>query len=175
MYNVSQNDFINCVLEIETSLKTSREDALRKLKDKQDLYEDGENIIKLGNHKFGVNRQELDLSIVFKDDKLFYHLSGTDFYQELKNEILNNSRKYWNQEFISENDSVYRSSFLAFKIYKDQNPEIFYKSTKDLIYKLEYFLCNKDIFKCNKYQKIAANYDWSIMATKYDDLFENLK
>ncbi|MAG88875.1 DNA repair ATPase [Zunongwangia profunda] len=122
--------------EIETSLKTSREDALRKLKDKQDLYEDGENIIKLGNHKFGVNRQELDLSIVFKDDKLFYHLSGTDFYQELKNEILNNSRKYWNQEFISENDSVYRSSFLAFKIYKDQNPEILSGLNEDELLKV---------------------------------------
>ncbi|WP_373057577.1 DNA repair ATPase [Zunongwangia sp. H14] len=106
--------------EIETALKTSREDAIRKLKDKQDLYEDGENIIKLGNHKFGVNRQELDLSFVMKNGSLCYHLSGTDFYQELENEVLLNSRKYWNREFISENEEVYRAEYLAFRIYQKQ-------------------------------------------------------
>ena len=44
---------------IETGLKTAKEDATRKLKDKQDLYEDGENVIKLGKHKFGVNKQAI--------------------------------------------------------------------------------------------------------------------
>ena len=55
---------------IETGLKVAKEDALRKLKDTQDLYEDGENIIRLGKHKFGVNKQPLDLTIVYKDDTL---------------------------------------------------------------------------------------------------------
>jgi len=109
--------------EIETSLKTCREDALRKLKDKLDLYEDGENVIKLGKHKFGVNRQELDLSIVTKNGKLCYHLSGTDFYQELNHEVLNKSRQYWNQEFVSENEQVYRSAYLAYRIYKQKDVE----------------------------------------------------
>lgn len=109
--------------EIETSLKTSKEDALRKLKDKQELYEDGENIIKLGNHKFGVNKQELDLSIVFKNNRLFYHLSGTELYEPLDNEVLNNSKEFWSQEFISENEEVYRASFLAFKIFKSHDIE----------------------------------------------------
>ncbi|HSM64599.1 MAG TPA: DNA repair ATPase, partial [Gillisia sp.] len=53
--------------EIETSLKTAMENALRKLKDKLDLYEDGDNVIRLGKHKFGVNKQPLDLTIVLKD------------------------------------------------------------------------------------------------------------
>ncbi|MBD8490642.1 DNA repair ATPase [Echinicola sp. CAU 1574] len=108
--------------EIETSLKTSKEDALRKLKDKLDLYEDGENIIKLGKHKFGVNRQELDLTIVTKDKNLCYHLSGTDFYHELHHEVLDKSQKYWSQEFVSENEEVYRSSYLAYKVYMDKDP-----------------------------------------------------
>ncbi len=107
--------------EIETALKVAREDALRKLKDKLDLYEDGENVIKLGKHKFGVNRQPLDLTIVLKDGILAYHLTGTDFYQQLDNPVLLNSRQIWDQEYVSENETVYRAAYLAYKIYKS-NP-----------------------------------------------------
>ena len=103
---------------IETALKVAKEDATRKLKDKQDLYEDGENIIKLGKHKFGVNKQPLDLTIVYKDSALAYHLTGTDFYQEIENEVLLQSKKYWDQELISENPEIYRSAYLAYKIFK---------------------------------------------------------
>nr|WP_103070007.1 DNA repair ATPase [Aquimarina sediminis] len=103
---------------IETALKVAKEDATRKLKDKQDLYEDGENIIKLGKHKFGVNKQPLDLTIVYKDGTLNYHLTGTDFYQEITNEILLQSKKYWDQELISENQEIYRAAYLAYKIFK---------------------------------------------------------
>ncbi|WP_109301538.1 DNA repair ATPase [Aquimarina sp. AU474] len=102
---------------IETAIKIAKEDATRKLKDKQDLYEDGENIIKLGKHKFGVNKQPLDLTIVYKDGTLAYHLTGTDFYQEINNETLLKSEKYWDQELISENQEIYRSAYLAYKIF----------------------------------------------------------
>ncbi len=106
---------------IETALKVAREDALRKLKDKNELYEDGDNIIKLGKHKFGVNKQQLDLTIVFKDKALFYHLTGTDFYQELHNEVLTQSMDIWNQDLVSENTSVYRSTYLAYSIFKSED------------------------------------------------------
>ncbi len=102
---------------IETAIKVAKEDATRKLKDKQDLYEDGENIIKLGKHKFGVNKQPLDLTIVYKNGSLAYHLTGTDFYQEINNEILLKSEKYWDQELISENQEIYRAVYLAYKIF----------------------------------------------------------
>lgn len=103
--------------EIETKLKTAREDALRKLKDKLDLYEDGDNVIKFGKHKFGVNKQTLDLSIVYKSNKLQYHLAGTDFYEDVTHPVLLNSRDLWDQEYVSENDNVYRSAYLAYKIF----------------------------------------------------------
>ena len=111
---------------IETGLKVAKEDAIRKLKDTQDLYEDGENIIKLGKHKFGVNKQVLDLTIVYKDNTLKYHLTGTDFYQTIKNDILINSKNYWNQELISENDTIYRSAYLAYKLFKNPSLNIDY-------------------------------------------------
>ncbi|NJB37676.1 DNA repair ATPase [Croceivirga sp. JEA036] len=106
---------------IETAIKVAKEDAVRKLKDKQDLYEDGENIIKLGKHKFGVNKQVLDLTIVYKNERLFYHLTGTDFYQEIFNDILQQSKDYWKQELVSENKNIYRSAYLAFKIFTNNN------------------------------------------------------
>lgn len=116
---------------IQTELKSAKEDAFRKLKDKQELYEDGENIIKLGKHKFAVNKQNLDLTIVFKDEKLNYHLTGTDFYQPLKNDILNSGKKFWNQDLVSENDQIYRGSFLAYKIFKSYSVENLTSLTSD--------------------------------------------
>lgn len=107
--------------EIATKLKTSREDALRKLKDKLELYEDGENIIKFGKHKFGVNKQPLDVTIVFKDGQLMYHLTGTDFYQPIESEILSQNPALWNQELVSENNLVYRSAYLAYKLFTNND------------------------------------------------------
>ncbi|WP_452600691.1 DNA repair ATPase [Pontimicrobium sp. MEBiC06410] len=120
---------------IQTQLKVAKEDALRKLKDKQELYEDGENIIKLGKHKFGVNKQILDLTIVYKNDKLFYHLTGTDFYEEVTNDILLQSQKYWNQELVSENNTVYRATYLAYKIFIALNntTDLLSKSKEELL------------------------------------------
>ncbi|TYA78623.1 DNA repair ATPase [Seonamhaeicola marinus] len=109
---------------IETGLKVAKEDAVRKLKDTQDLYEDGENIIKLGKHKFGVNKQPLDLTIVYKDDTLKYHLTGTDFYQTIEDDTLVSSQKYWNQELISENDQIYRASYLAYKLFSNSENDL---------------------------------------------------
>ncbi len=119
---------------IETALKTAREDALRKLKDKNELYEDGDNIIKLGKHKFGVNKQQLDLTIVYKDDALYYHLTGTDFYQQLHNETLTASRYLWDQDLVSENAQVYRSGYLAYTIFKTADKDdLRLKSDEDLL------------------------------------------
>lgn len=104
--------------EIATSLKTAREDALRKLKDKLDLYEDGDTVIRLGNHKFGVNRQPLDLTIVLRENALNYHLTGTDFYQEITDPTLLSSRHIWDQEYVSETKEVNRGGYLAYKLFK---------------------------------------------------------
>ena len=112
-------DDIGKAENIETALKVAKEDALRKLRDQQDLYEDGENIIKLGKHKFGVNQQALDLSILYKNEELQYHLTGTDFFKPIENEVLLASKKYWNQEYISENKEVARSFYLAYCIFKE--------------------------------------------------------
>ena len=55
--------------DIQSRLKTVQEDAVRQLKDRQDLYVDGQNIIQLGRHKFSVNVQALDLTTVMHDGR----------------------------------------------------------------------------------------------------------
>jgi hypothetical protein len=103
---------------LENLLKVAQEDALRNLKDKTDLFVDGQNIIALGDYKFVVNKQVLDLSIVRKDERLFFHLTGTSFYKEVTAEALYQYRFIWEQELISENTLVYRGEYLAYQTYR---------------------------------------------------------
>ncbi|NQY05424.1 MAG: DNA repair ATPase [Flavobacteriaceae bacterium] len=112
-------DDIGKAESLESKLKTTREEVIRKLKDKLDLYEDGENVIKLGKHKFGVNKQPLDLNIVNKSEELYFHLTGTDFYEKINSEILANAKDIWNQELVSENNDVYRAEYLAYSLYTE--------------------------------------------------------
>jgi hypothetical protein len=104
---------------LENSLKTSLEDALRILKDKTELFADGENIISLGNYKFAVNKQSLDLTVARRNDRLFYHLTGTNFYRDLNNEEILRYRDIWEQEVVSENSEVYRSEYLAYRAFQE--------------------------------------------------------
>lgn len=121
---------------IDTAIKAAREEALRRLKDKQELYEDGENIIKLGNHRFAVNRQPLDLTMVLKEDSLYYHLTGTDFYEPVHSELLSGAARFWGQPLISENEQVYRSAYLAWKLLQQHGAAALHGSTDAALQKL---------------------------------------
>ncbi len=103
--------------DVEARFKASKEQALRALRDKSDIYEEGGNIIKLGpRHKFSVNSQELDLTIIPRDGELNIHLTGTDFFEEINNERLNELREYWDISLESESPQVYRAEYLAWSI-----------------------------------------------------------
>lgn len=104
---------------LENSLKTSLEDALRILKDKTELFADGENIISLGTHKFIINKQSLDLTIVRRNDLLYYHLTGTNFYYPMPQDQILQYQSIWEQDIVSENKQVYRSEYLAYLTLKE--------------------------------------------------------
>lgn len=104
--------------EISSRLKTLKEDTIRNLKDKQELYVDGENVIKLGKHHFSVNTKAVDLSIVQKDEKLYYHISGTDFWDTVVHEEINNYKHVFGQSILSENVDVYRAEYLAYSVFE---------------------------------------------------------
>jgi len=99
--------------ELAAKLKTARQDAQRTLRDRTDLYEDGDAIIRLGRQRFGVNSQPLELTIVPRDEGLAFHLTGTDFYQAIDDPALEGTRPLWSQTLISETEDVYRGEYLA--------------------------------------------------------------
>lgn len=102
---------------LENLLKKSQEDALRVLRDKSELYVEGENIIKFGKNKFTVNNQRLGLTLIRRQDELYYHLTGTSFYQKVTAQEINIYKDIWEQEIISENKLVYRAEYLAYKTF----------------------------------------------------------
>ena len=110
---------------LENLLKKSQEDTLRILRDKTELFVDGQNIIALGQHKFTVNTQQLALTLLNRNNELFFHLTGTSFYQKVKNEEIYRYQTIWNQEFISENQIVYRAEYLAYQAYLARNEKDF--------------------------------------------------
>ena len=100
--------------DIESRFKATKEQALRSLRDKTDIFEDGGNVIKLGpRHKFSVNTQELDLTIIPRSGELNLHLTGTDYYEPIDLPELQNMRDYWEISLESETPEVYRSEYLA--------------------------------------------------------------
>lgn len=99
--------------DVQARLKTLQQDTLRQLKDRKELYVDGQNVIRFGAHAFSVNTQELALTIVERDKQLFLHLTGTNFFEQIKNEEIQATRSVWSQEVISENKKVYRAEYLA--------------------------------------------------------------
>jgi len=100
--------------DIESRFKAIKEQALRSLRDKTDIYEDGGNVIKLGpRHKFSVNTQELDLTIIPRSGELNIHLTGTDYFEPITNNDLLDLKAYWDISLESETPDVYRAEYLA--------------------------------------------------------------
>ncbi len=103
--------------EIQTLLKTSQQEAVRKLKDKKEIYADGESVIALGDYKFAVNQQKLDLTLVLRNAQYYYYLTGTSFYEPLNFNTADEFKEVWNQEFVSENSRVKRFEYLAWNVF----------------------------------------------------------
>lgn len=107
--------------DIDARLKAIQVESYKSLKDKSDLFEDGGQIIKLGRHRFSVNTQPLDLTLLSRQQSdgtrvLNLHLTGTDYYEVLDNAELNALRPYWDMSIASESDTVYRAEYLAYRI-----------------------------------------------------------
>ena len=103
--------------DVDAKFKAVKDQALRSLRDKSEIYEEGGQVIKLGpRHRFSVNTQELDLTIIPRSDAQYFHLSGTDYYDKVVNDTINESRPYWDMSLVSESKAVYRSEFLAYSV-----------------------------------------------------------
>ncbi len=111
--------------DIASKFKAIKDQAVRVLRDKTDIYEDGGAVIKLGpRHKFSVNRQELDLTIIPRENTLNLHLSGTDYFEAIEDKELEGLKPYWDINLASESPTVYRAEYLAYSILKSADAEV---------------------------------------------------
>jgi len=99
--------------DLTTRLKSLGQDAVRQLKDRQELFKSGPGVIQLGRHAFNVNTQPLDLTVVHREGEQFIHLTGTRYFDPITSPEFLATREVWDQEFVSENRIVYRAETLA--------------------------------------------------------------
>src|SRR5688572_28255540 len=104
--------------DLQGRLKSTQQEAVRQLKDRQELFVGGENVIKLGKHHFNINTQPLELTVVNRDGVQHVHLTSTKYFEAITDEAFLATRDVWDQEVVSENRDVYRAEYLAWRVLK---------------------------------------------------------
>jgi MoxR-like ATPase len=99
--------------DLDTQLKTARDNAIRSVRDQGELVADGGATLKFGRHTFTISRQPLDLTLVPREGALHFHLSGTDYYAPVADSRLEALRPWWDQLLVSETPDCYRAEYLA--------------------------------------------------------------
>ena len=102
--------------DIETRVKTLRDQAFRSLQDRTELFEGGGNVIKLGRHKFSVGNQDLELTLLPRNGELFLHLVGTEYFEPVDSPELAQLQAYWDVSTLAESPEFYRGEYLALSV-----------------------------------------------------------
>ncbi|WP_432037913.1 DNA repair ATPase [Streptomyces cucumeris] len=109
--------------ELESRLKTARQEAGRALRDHTELYTDGGRTIRLGRHRFTVSTQATELTLVPHEDGLAFALTGTDYRAPVTDPAFMATRPYWGQLLPSEDNEVYRAEHLAARLLAEQGAD----------------------------------------------------
>ncbi|MFI9626890.1 DNA repair ATPase [Streptomyces sp. NPDC052042] len=102
--------------ELDGRLLAARQEAGRALRDRSELYADGGSAIRLGRHRFAVNTQPFDLTLVPHGEGLAFALTGTDYRSPVTAPEFAATRAYWDQTLPSESPRVYRAEHLAARL-----------------------------------------------------------
>ncbi|MBK6908971.1 MAG: DNA repair ATPase [Rhodocyclaceae bacterium] len=102
--------------DLDTRLKTARDQAIRAVRDRAELTGEDGNTIHLGRHAFTVGHQALDLTLVPGEQGLAYHLTGTDYLVPLQHEEAQALKPFWTMALVSESATLYRAEYLAGEI-----------------------------------------------------------
>lgn len=105
--------------DLHSAFKNIKDQSLRQLRDTQDIFEDNGNIMKLGKHRFSVNKTPIDLSMVVKDNENYLHITSTDFYEKINDSVLEELKEFYDHSVISESKKIYRSEYLAYQFLQD--------------------------------------------------------
>ncbi len=102
--------------DIDSRIKTLRDQAFRALQDRNDLYEGDGKLIRLGRHRFSVGNQDLDLTLLPRDGQLFLHIVGTEYFEPIANPELAGLQAYWDASTPAESPTMYRGEYLALEV-----------------------------------------------------------
>ncbi|MGW1283507.1 DNA repair ATPase [Streptomyces sp. NPDC002586] len=108
--------------ELDGRLKSARQEAARALRDRTDLYADDGRTLLLGGHRFAVNTQPLDLTLVPHGDGLAFAVTGTDYRRPVTDPGFAGTRPYWDRRLPSESPEVYRAEHLAARLLAEHGP-----------------------------------------------------
>ncbi|MGH3377736.1 MAG: DNA repair ATPase [Actinoallomurus sp.] len=114
--------------ELDGRLKAARQDAGRALRDRVDLYEGDGKTIRLGRHRFAVNTQPIDLTLVPYEGTMAYAVTGTDYRLPVRDAAFEATRPYWGQVLVSETPEVYRAEFLAAELLAGPSLDALYRA-----------------------------------------------
>ncbi|WP_049565225.1 DNA repair ATPase [Streptomyces sp. SBT349] len=108
--------------ELDGRLKAARQEAARALRDRAELYADDGRTLRLGSHRFAVNTQPLDLTLVPDGEGLAFALTGTGYRAPVSDPDLAATRPYWGRLLPSESPEVYRAEHLAARLLDEHGP-----------------------------------------------------
>lgn len=110
--------------DLQARLKAAQDHALRALRDKAELIEGEGRLLRLGpRHRFSINTQALDLTLMPRGDELWLHITGTDFFECLQDDAVAALRPCFQAGLESESASLYRSVFLAWQVFESATLE----------------------------------------------------
>ncbi|WP_282692440.1 DNA repair ATPase [Streptomyces sp. CC208A] len=109
--------------ELEGRLGAARQEAGRALRDRTELFSDGGDTIRLGRHRFAVNRQAPELTLVPAGDTLVLALTGTDYRTPVTDPAFAETRRFWDRPLPSESPEVYRSEHLAARLLAERGAD----------------------------------------------------
>ncbi len=104
--------------DLEGRLKALQQEAVRQLRDRQELMAGGEDSIQLGAHRFNLNTQPLDVAVVDHGGAPHLHLTGTRFFSPVEDPEFLALREVWTQETAAEDAAVYRAEYLAAELFE---------------------------------------------------------
>jgi hypothetical protein len=108
--------------ELDGRLKAARQEAARALRDRADLYDGDGRTLLLGGHRFAVNTQPLDLTLVPHGDTLAFAVTGTDYRAPVTDPDFAAYRPCWDRHLPSESPEVYRAEHLAARLLAEHGP-----------------------------------------------------
>ncbi|MFI6174171.1 DNA repair ATPase [Nonomuraea sp. NPDC051191] len=107
--------------ELDGRVKAAQQEAGRALRDRLDLFTDGGETLRLGRHRFAVNTQPIDLTLVPHDGDLHFAITGTDYRAPVPASFAD-TRPFWDQLLVSETPDMYRAEHLAASLLESVRP-----------------------------------------------------